>query len=51
MTPQNKTKLWITGGLTLTVIVLLVYILIIRYKIKDYFKTLEADRRYIYSDK
>ena len=42
METKNKTNLWITGGLTLTVIVLLVYILIIRYQIKKYIKNLEA---------
>ena len=44
METKNKTKLWIAGGVTLTVIVLLVYILIIRYQIKKYFKNLEGDR-------
>lgn len=44
MTPQNKTKLWIAGGVTLTVIVLLVLILIFWDKIKDTIKTSSVDK-------
>ena len=44
METKNKTKLWIAGGVTLTVIVLLVLILIFWDKIKDTIKTSSVDK-------